>query len=563
MERLHQNGNETGQRVRVAAVVFNAGVTDVRVVKEAESLAAQGYDVRIFGLGKESLELKTESGLPVTVIPRVQVPKTAVLSLSLAAFTLTLLLAFLNGLVLSALGIALITTVLAVPAVVMWPRERRTIQTVGILLTLVLVTAVLAVALVSFAVLRTWYWGRDILPNLALINSIPNQVFWVANLIVALTLSIVLGRLFYILFEAGSEVAGKISMTDKVSAWQGRFGQRLRKKAFCRALADFDPDVVHCHDLPTTIIGLELKRRYGTKFIYDSHELWTEQRNLPPGRRASDATLEKRVMRRADGLITVNESIAKELQRRYASIPEPVIVRNATKALTQPVIYNGCLHRRAGLRPSRRILLFQGGLVEGRGLTKVVEAAADLPDDWSLVFMGSGSQEEELRELAAKVLDQGNQPRERIRFVSPVAHKHLPLWTAGASLGIIPYENISLNNWLCTPNKLWEYPLAGVPILASPFPEMSQVIIDHGTGWLLEDPLTAYSIAELIWNLKSEDLQKARENCGAFIARDNWTLYERRLVALYADLQLERFGREKSSRGAMLQAPSPSAGGST
>ncbi len=51
----------------------------------------------------------------------------------------------------------------------------------------------------------------------------------------------------------------------------------------------------------------------------------------------------------------------------------------------------------------------------------------------------------------------------KVRFIPPAPQKELKSWTQGATLGIIPYEGKMLNHWIATPNKLWEYPSAGVP----------------------------------------------------------------------------------------------------
>jgi glycosyltransferase involved in cell wall biosynthesis len=126
---------------------------------------------------------------------------------------------------------------------------------------------------------------------------------------------------------------------------------------------------------------------------------------------------------------------------------------------------------------------------------------------------------------------------ERIKFVARVPQRELAQWTAGATLGVIPYENVGLNHWFCTPNKLWEYPNAGVPIIASPFPEMRKVIEPNGIGWFLNDPLTARSIAMSINALTDEDLAEAKRNCRAFMKRDNWSVYSRRLVRAYEGLR--------------------------
>ena len=38
--------------------------------------------------------------------------------------------------------------------------------------------------------------------------------------------------------------------------------------------------------------------------------------------------------------------------------------------------------------------------------------------------------------------------------------------TAGADLGVIPYQPVDLNHDLCSPNKFFEFVQAGVPVVA-------------------------------------------------------------------------------------------------
>jgi glycosyltransferase involved in cell wall biosynthesis len=47
-------------------------------------------------------------------------------------------------------------------------------------------------------------------------------------------------------------------------------------------------------------------------------------------------------------------------------------------------------------------------------------------------------------------------------------------------------ENVSLSDWYCLPNKLFEYAFSGIPVIASNFPEMTRVIHKHGLGKCVE-----------------------------------------------------------------------------
>jgi glycosyltransferase involved in cell wall biosynthesis len=147
--------------------------------------------------------------------------------------------------------------------------------------------------------------------------------------------------------------------------------------------------------------------------------------------------------------------------------------------------------------------------------------------------MGWGNFENDIRKLAELADPTG----EMIRFVPPVPQEELAYWTAGATLGVIPYEPVSLNHIYCSPNKLWEYPRSGVPILCSDAPEMTKRVIEHGIGWVIpRDQLTPQGIARIVAGLSDEALARARAACAAFIAKDNWGVYEKRLLEVYARL---------------------------
>ena len=124
-----------------------------------------------------------------------------------------------------------------------------------------------------------------------------------------------------------------------------------------------------------------------------------------------------------------------------------------------------------------------------------------------------------------------------IRFVPPVPQEDLAQWTAGATLGVIPYEPVSLNHIYCSPNKLWEYPRSGVPILCSDAPEMTRRVREYGIGWVIpRDQLTPHGIARMVANLSDEELARAKLACAAFIEKDNWSVYEKRLLEVYSRL---------------------------
>jgi len=312
---------------------------------------------------------------------------------------------------------------------------------------------------------------------------------------------------------------------------------RIKRQCLIDAASLGDPDVIHCHDLWALPVGAAVKKKTGAILVWDAHEIYEEvaQGNEEHARmcRALMRAHEKDV----DEFITINDSIAAFYQEKYPRLPKATIIKNAT-LYSQRVAYDGRLHEAAGLPGTQKITLYQGGFAEKRGLRLLISMAAYLDPDWTLVMMGWGKLEAELKESAAAILSEtAGRSVPAIVFLPPARQDELLYWTAGGTVGLIPYENVGLNHLYCTPNKLWEYPAAGVPILCSPLVEMTKSVQENGTGWTLPEESDPKAIASIINNLAPEAIEQARAACYAYIEEDNWSRYGKRLVQLYKRLQ--------------------------
>ena len=225
----------------------------------------------------------------------------------------------------------------------------------------------------------------------------------------------------------------------------------------------------------------------------------------------------------------------------YPAAPKATVIRNAI-ALTPTLPYDGRLHDAAGLPHAQKILLYQGGFSTERGLPILVRSAFMLPRDWTLVMMGWGPLAGQLKQIAASSArrEGGGDESSKVRFIPAAPARELKSWTQGASVGIIPYEGKMLNHWISTPNKLWEYPSAGVPLIVQPFPEMRRVVTAYHCGWVLPETLTASAIADLVTGLTDDMIAEAKVGCQRFVEADNWyARYEKRLLDLYAGLPVK------------------------
>jgi glycosyltransferase involved in cell wall biosynthesis len=296
-----------------------------------------------------------------------------------------------------------------------------------------------------------------------------------------------------------------------------------------RAALRLRADVYHAHDLVTLPVAWAAARRRRARLVYDAHELFSEIGRLGAVARRLFRWMEAALIGRADRVITVNESIATELSRRYR-VPPPLVVMNCPRtAGFRPD--RAALRQRVGIPDGVPIVLFQGMFMPHRGLENLVRASSRFARA-HLVFMGWGPLLEPLRRLAREA------GATRVHFTEGVPLADLLRFTSGADVGAIPYRNVGLNNYLTSPNKLFEYCAAGVPVVASRFPELAKVVEGLGVGRTF-DPEDPADIARAVDALVEDEraLGCARENVARAAGRFTWENESAKLLDLYRSLQ--------------------------
>ena len=76
---------------------------------------------------------------------------------------------------------------------------------------------------------------------------------------------------------------------------------------------------------------------------------------------------------------------------------------------------------------------------------------------------------------------------DRVIFVGKVPFDKLPEYTVRADIGINLLENWGLSYYYSLPNRIFDFIRAGVPILASDFPEIRKIIAHYNIGMLIKN----------------------------------------------------------------------------
>jgi glycosyltransferase involved in cell wall biosynthesis len=296
-------------------------------------------------------------------------------------------------------------------------------------------------------------------------------------------------------------------------------------------------EVYHFHDPELMIVGLLLKRR-GKKVIWDVHEhypnsILDKHYIARPLRRLvgrSFDLFERAVVRFFDYVIYTTPSVGA----RYQTMK----VRSG-RIENYPIIK---LSESFAKNPQEKIV-YLGGMSRMRGLLEVVEAFAVVAQKyprWELCLVGSYSPASFENELKDRVHALGIQAR--VKFIPWVPYEEKERLSSQAAMGVITYLPYS-NNTSCLPNKLFDYMLVSLPVIASNFPLYREVVEPNHCG-LIVDPSQPAEIAramEYLIEHPQEARQMGENGRRAVQERYSWEKESAKLLEIYeAVLQGQR-----------------------
>jgi glycosyltransferase involved in cell wall biosynthesis len=304
-------------------------------------------------------------------------------------------------------------------------------------------------------------------------------------------------------------------------------------------------DVFHAKALIGLPVIRSAARWTRTRFVYDVADLHVEAARLarmPGFIRRIVAAREGRWVRDAVGLTAVSEAVATEVASRYG-VPMPTILLNTPPAWRPDTplrsLNNGRLRAATGLPKKRAMILYQGGLSIDRGLEELV-AALDEPvlhdRELAVVLLGYGRLLDLFRQIAA------GKPN-RLVVLDAVPPGDLLAFTAGATVGYVGQPGRTLNQRLNLANKLFEYAMAGVPVIVDLGTEHCRLVRQEDLGRCADvsDPASvAAAIAGLLDASPAERTRLRTHVRDVALHRYSWERTRDGLVTLYRELARER-----------------------
>lgn len=280
--------------------------------------------------------------------------------------------------------------------------------------------------------------------------------------------------------------------------------------------------VVNLHTLALLPLGWVVKNLLGVRLVYDTHELETEKNGLRGMKKKLSKFVERLFLKSCDLIVVVGENIADWYATEY-QIDRPIVVKNSPRLRDR---FKCDLFRdELNISSQQKILLYQGGLMKGRGVQLILEAfRVRKSDDVVVVFMGYGDLEDEIKDAA--------KARSNIRFHPAVPPNIVLNYTSSADFGISLIENTCLSYFFCMPNKLFEYAMAGLPVIVSDMKEMAYAVSEHEFGTVIRD-MSVDTINQAVDRLVDESLNELSEKAYLFARSHAWEVQEKVMLEAY------------------------------
>ncbi len=223
------------------------------------------------------------------------------------------------------------------------------------------------------------------------------------------------------------------------------------------------PDILHAHDLPNLPIAHQIKNLTPSKLVYDAHEIYAYQYHKSDDIRQLMIETEAKHIDATDAVITVNQQCKEIMQKSYPHINIDII-SNATSAPIDfnPKVKNRLWHDKFHLPDETKIMVFPGGINPIRNIDTLLYAMQHIPQHLHVCFITYRKDVPYYQALSNKLGLQN-----RVHFICEIHWDKVNDWLASADVGIMPYQAASLNAKLSSPNKLFEFMVAGLPIIGS------------------------------------------------------------------------------------------------
>jgi glycosyltransferase involved in cell wall biosynthesis len=331
----------------------------------------------------------------------------------------------------------------------------------------------------------------------------------------------------------------QLILKSSVGALKVPFYFNFWRKYVSEVLHKHTIDVIHIHDLPLCRIGIEFKNKNKIKLVVDLHENWpallavSSHTNTLIGRILSSQKqwrrYEKKCCQSADRIITVVHEMKERISKLGIPSEKIFILENTPSILSVKELKFE--------RDERYFtLIYVGGISFHRGLQYAISGLKLLVPELPvrLWIAGNGKYVAMLKNQIKNL-----QLEKYVEFLGILTKAEIEDLHKKADFGLIPHIRSEQSD-NSSPNKLFEYMAAGLPVLASNCTSVKRVLDNTQAGLTyVYDSSSDFSnvVRSLYYDRIRSDIF-AENGRRAIREKYNWEKGSFSLVKLYSDLGL-------------------------
>jgi hypothetical protein len=283
----------------------------------------------------------------------------------------------------------------------------------------------------------------------------------------------------------------------EIKRWIGNFYMhplrrsfKIKFKEFSIKLFELNLDILHCHDYMMLNLGGRIKEQKPEIFLtYDSHEYfrgWRFYKDLPSFSKRFKGYLvwsylinkEEAHLNNCNAVITTTRPISQRIKSDTKIFIEPIAVENI------PLITNYTfkdfetnLRKKFCIREDEFCMVQSGNIYQSKELIlKMIDAVIEMPL-LHLIIINNRPISKELKHI----ISQNKIQKQRIHFVDYDQNSLIPTLTS-ADFGIMHTNNLAFDSQkLASPNRVYDYGLAGLPFISTPQYASERIAIDYKT----------------------------------------------------------------------------------
>jgi glycosyltransferase involved in cell wall biosynthesis len=311
--------------------------------------------------------------------------------------------------------------------------------------------------------------------------------------------------------------------------WNGPklFWQALRLKADC----------YHCNEVDSWMLGVALKVFLSCKVVFDAHEAYPEEfaeSRFPKALRPSVSFCIRLLFRlltaASDRIVLAKASIASD----FPNGPDKrVLVRNYVSiAYAQEDS-----RQRAKTEHRLRMRIIHVGLISrSRGWPQLLASLCAASEEMEILFVGqfNDGSEPEFHACAAQL---GVADRVSVEPWLPFHEAFRRV--ADSDVGVVAFQPGRYNHVHALPHKMFDYMVAGLPIVVPSFAvEVSRIVREADCGLIVDsaDPSSIREALEFLARRADERTRLGENGRQAVLTRYNWDREARTLENMYWEL---------------------------